>query len=155
MQEGNRTTTMQNDNEAQVRENTSQLMIDKEPYRSEAVTNMYGNQFLIKEGAKLMPKHNAPETAQYSPKLWERVVALSAALLWFGLVGFLVIRNQALEPNFVVLVRIILSVMAGILGAMIPGILLVGIHGPGFKIRAGGALALFVISYFFTPAVIQ
>ena len=95
-----------------------------------------------------------PLNTQYEPKSWERILAIIAAIAWIGLVGFLVIRNEPLAPNLVVFVRIILSVMAGILGAVIPGFLAVGIQGPGFAIRAGGALALFVISYFFTPTVL-
>ena len=92
---------------------------------------------------------------QYQPKPWERILAFAAAIGWIGLIGFLVIRNEPLAPNLLVLVRIILSVMAGILGAVIPGFLSIDIHGSSFAIRAGGALALFVISYFFTPAVLM
>lgn len=82
-------------------------------------------------------------------------MALIAAIAWIGLIGFLVIRNEPLEPNLIVLVRIVLSVMASILGAVIPGFLAIDMKGSGFAIRAGGALALFAISYFFTPTVIS
>ncbi len=137
----------------QVGERASDIMIGKDLQRSDYVTNIYGDPVVIKDGTNFTVAHSAGAAQRDTPQLWERVVALSAALLWFGLVGFLVVRNQSLDANLVVLVRVILSLMAGVLGAMIPGILLVGIHGPGFKIRAGGALALFVISYFFTPEV--
>lgn len=140
---------------AQVGEQASDIMIGKDLQRSDYVTNFYGDSVVIKDGANFTVARNARTAPRYTPQRWERVVALMAALLWFGLVGFLVVRNQPIEANLVVLVRVILSLMAGIVGAMIPGILLVGVQGPGFKIRAGGALALFVISYFFTPEVIM
>jgi hypothetical protein len=38
-----------------------------------------------------------------------------------------------------------------VLGATIPGFLSVGWSGSGLTVRAGGALALFVLTYLFTP----
>jgi hypothetical protein len=50
--------------------------------------------------------------------------------------------------------RIILSLAAGGVGAMIPGILDLKMEaGPKFAIQAGGALAVFVIVYFFQPGL--
>ncbi|MBP7960899.1 MAG: HEAT repeat domain-containing protein [Caldilineaceae bacterium] len=107
-----------------------------------------------KNGGVIVIGGNNSVNTQYKPKPWERIIALIAALAWVGLIGFLVVRNEPLDPNLTVFVRIILSVMAGILGAVIPGFLSVDIKKSGLAIRAGGALALFVISYFFTPTVI-
>lgn len=67
---------------------------------------------------------------------------------------FLVIRNDPFaDPDLVVLVRIVLALAVGILGATIPGFLSVEYDLGGFSIRAAGALALFVIVYFGTPEV--
>lgn len=50
--------------------------------------------------------------------------------------------------------RIILALAAGGVGAMIPGILNVKMStGSNFLLRAGGALAVFVIVYFFQPGL--
>ena len=109
----------------------------------------------IRETEHISIKESSADTSSLNGNKYFLLLTIVAAIAWIGLVGFLVIRNEPLAPNLVVFVRIILSVMAGILGAVIPGFLAVGIQGPGFAIRAGGALALFVISYFFTPTVIQ
>lgn len=52
--------------------------------------------------------------------------------------------------------RIVLSLVAAAFGQAIPGVLRVGLTSTGtgvdWKIRAGGALAVFVIVYFLNPA---
>lgn len=102
---------------------------------------------------KLSPDNRGK--GQYSASLWEKIVAIAMAALIVVLVMYLVIRNEAFaDPNLVRLLRIILSVAAGILGATIPGFLDVKWSGGGFIIRAGGALALFVITFFGSPSVI-
>lgn len=113
-----------------------------------------GQSRMVKDQAVYHEEHTVIHQ-HYKPQPWERIVALVAALCWIGLVGYLVVRNEPLDPNLVVFVRILLSVFAGVLGATIPGFLNVSVKGPGVAIRAGGALALFVISYFFTPAVVS
>ena len=91
----------------------------------------------------------------YRASTWEKVVAVAMAALIVGVVMYLVVRNQPFaDPNLVRLLRIVLSVAAGILGATIPGFLDVEWKGGGFIIRAGGALALFVITFFGSPSVI-
>lgn len=93
------------------------------------------------------PPYNAPQ--------WEKIVAVGMAVLIIGVVLYLVVRNQPFaDPNLVTVLRIVLSVAAGILGATIPGFLNVQWRGEGFLIRAGGALALFAITYFGSPNVI-
>ena len=95
------------------------------------------------------------ENPQYSVSQWEKIVAVAMAALVIGLVVYLVVRNQPFaDPNLVRILRIVLSVAAGILGATIPGFLHVQWSGGGFIIRAGGALALFVITFFGSPNVI-
>jgi len=71
------------------------------------------------------------------------------------LVGFLVVRNQPFhDPNLVVLIRTVLSTAVAVLGATIPGFLHIDLAARGVAIRAGGALALFVLTFFFSPGVL-
>ena len=84
----------------------------------------------------------------------ERRVAVAIACLVVLVVLFLVVRNQPFaDPNLVLILRIVLSLAIGILGATIPGFLQVEYSAGGFMIRAAGALALFVITFFGTPKV--
>jgi hypothetical protein len=139
----------------QVGAGSSDVIIGKNIRKSGNVTNVGRDQLTNSGSANMNTGNINSMNTQYKPKSWERILALVAAISWIGLVGFLVIRNEPLDPNLTVFVRIILSVMAGILGAVIPGFLSIDLKGAGFAIRAGGALALFVISYFFTPTVIS
>ena len=92
----------------------------------------------------------------YTPHHWEKVVTSGAAIIILFLALFLVVRNEPFrDPNLVVMTRILLSVCIGAIGAAIPGFLRVGIDARGMAIRAGGALALFVISFLFTPTVLS
>lgn len=95
---------------------------------------------------------NSPMGAQS----WERIAAGVAAAVVLLLVTYLVIRNQPfVDPNLVILTRIVLSLSVAVFGATVPGFLNVGWSFKGTAIRAGGALALFVLSFVFTPTVIQ
>ncbi len=58
------------------------------------------------------------------------------------------------DQNQVVLVRTVLSLAVGVIGAVVPGFLQIDLGGKGVAIRAGGALALFVITFFFSPNVL-
>ncbi|MGG5823469.1 hypothetical protein [Falsiroseomonas sp. HW251] len=75
-----------------------------------------------------------------------------AALVAVGLAVFLAVRNEpfASEQIFFV-VRVVLSFAVAVLGATIPGFLELGWKGGGLAIRAGGALALFVLTFVYTP----
>lgn len=93
--------------------------------------------------------------AGYTPATWERATVTVLAVAVVGLVGFLVVRNEAFaDPNLVVATRALLSLAIAVLGATIPGFLNVSWHGTGLLIRAGGALALFVLTYLLTPTVL-
>jgi len=92
--------------------------------------------------------------SNYQPAQLEKVVASAVAILIVGLISFLVIRDKPFsDPNFPVFIRILLSLACAVLGAVIPGFLNVDLKAKGLLIRAGGALALFVITFFFTPNV--
>jgi hypothetical protein len=92
----------------------------------------------------------------YEPSAWEKGAAYAAALLTVLLVGFLTIRNEPFsDPNVVVLVRIILSLAVSVLGATVPGFLQVDLSWRGWAVRSGGALALFLVTFFGTPRVLS
>lgn len=83
---------------------------------------------------------------------FERVVAVVAGLAIVGLVVFLLIRNEAIaDSRLFFALRVVLSFGTAVLGATIPGFLSVGWSGGGLAVRAGGALALFVLTWVYTP----
>lgn len=84
----------------------------------------------------------------------ERIIATvtGAAIIFFTM--YLVGRNAPFaSPDLARMMRIILSLGIGIIGGTIPGFLNVSYNGAGLAVRAGGALALFVITYFGSPNV--
>jgi hypothetical protein len=84
----------------------------------------------------------------------ERLIGLATAVCVVGTVLYLVIRNQPFSDlNLVTLMRIVLAVAMGILGATIPGFLSIEYKSQGLVIRAAGALALVLLTYFFSPKV--
>jgi hypothetical protein len=86
----------------------------------------------------------------------DSILAGLAALAIIGVVLFLAVRNTPIaDPNLVVALRTLLSLGAAILGAAIPGFLNVGWTARGLTIRAGGALALFVLTFVYTPEVVR
>jgi hypothetical protein len=91
----------------------------------------------------------------YAPALWERILGYVAAFFIIGLVAYVIIQGKPLQDqNFAVFLRILLSGAMAIIGAVIPGFLSVDLSGRGVAIRAGGALALFVVTFFFSPKVL-
>jgi cytochrome c biogenesis protein CcdA len=83
---------------------------------------------------------------------FDRIAATLAALVIVGLMVFLLIRNEPIaDPRLFFGLRLVLSFGAATLGASIPGFLNVDWSGGGLAVRAGGALALFVLTFVFTP----
>src|ERR1700722_12762550 len=86
---------------------------------------------------------------------FDRVAATVAALLVVGLAVFLLVRNQPIaDPRLFFVLRFVVSFSAATLGATIPGFLDIRWSGNGLAIRAGGALALFVLTFVYTPDVL-
>lgn len=107
---------------------------------------------LPNEGEK-KPTHS--QDAAHQPAQWEKVSVYVVAVFVIGLIAFIVLRNTPFaDPNIIVFVRILLALAVAVLGAAIPGFLHIGWKGKGWLIRAGGACALFVLVYFFTPEVL-
>jgi len=86
---------------------------------------------------------------------FDRVAATVAALVVVGLAVFLLVRNQPIaDPKLFFVMRVVMSFSAATLGATIPGFLDIRWAGSGLAIRAGGALALFVLTFVYTPDVL-
>jgi tetratricopeptide (TPR) repeat protein len=86
---------------------------------------------------------------------FDRIAAILTALVIVGLMVFLLVRNEPIaDPRLFFGLRIVLSLSAAILGASIPGFLNVRWSSGGLAVRAGGALALFVLTYVFTPDLV-
>src|SRR5215208_3359012 len=86
---------------------------------------------------------------------FDRIAATCAALVIVGLAVFLLIRNQEIaDPRLFFVLRVVLSFSTAVLGATIPGFLEVGWSGAGLAVRAGGALALFVLTFLYTPDLV-
>jgi hypothetical protein len=86
---------------------------------------------------------------------FDRIAATFAALVIVALGVFLLIRNQPIaDPKLFFVLRVVLSFGTATLGASIPGFLSVGWSGGGLAIRAGGALALFVLTFVYTPNLV-
>lgn len=86
---------------------------------------------------------------------FDRVAAVLAALVVVALAVFLLVRNEPIrDPKLFFVLRVVISFSAATLGATIPGFLDVRWSGRGMAIRAGGALALFVLTFVYTPDVL-
>src|SRR5215471_10666994 len=94
----------------------------------------------------------ARKAANQANAQFDRIAAVCAGLVIVGLVVFLRIRNEEIaDPRLFFALRLVLSFGAAVLGATIPGFLSVGLTGGGLTVRAGGALALFIMTYLYTP----
>src|SRR5271166_3233362 len=95
------------------------------------------------------------DAARLSGPQFDRIAATLAALVVVGLAVFLLVRNQPIaDPKLFFVLRVVLSFSAATLGATIPGFLDIRWSGSGLAIRAGGALALFVLTFVYTPDVL-
>ena len=119
--------------------------------------------FVQESDASMEKKHqykgrvsDTPKSRQSAgPHAFEKIFSALAATTILGLCSFLIIRNQPFaDQNLVVLMRILLSLAVSVFGITVPGILEVRLNVRGYVIRAGGALALFVVTYHFTPEVL-
>jgi hypothetical protein len=94
----------------------------------------------------------AKVAARQSSVLLERIAAVCAALAIVRLVVFLLIRNEKIaDPGLSFALRLVLSFSIAVFGATIPGFLGVDWSGGGLTVRASGALALFILTYIYTP----
>ena len=96
----------------------------------------------------------AEDSFSYHAQTWEKIIVYLAGFLFMGAIVFLAIRNEIIaDKNLAVMLRTLLGLVIAVFGAVVPGMLNVSWKGQGFWIRAGGALALFVLAFFGTPTV--
>lgn len=102
----------------------------------------------------MSPRTPKPQATEPAPRRrLEIAAAFAFGCIAIGIVLWLAFRARTLsQPQFDIL-RIVLALAGGGVGAVIPGFLSVDMK-PNAKlaVRAGGALAVFVILYFFSPA---
>ncbi len=92
---------------------------------------------------------------EYVAKTWERAIVYLSGFMFLVLVSFLLVRNEKFaDPNLVVVLRIVLSLVVAVFGAAVPGMLNVDFSAKGITVRAVGALALFVLAFLLTPTVL-
>lgn len=82
-----------------------------------------------------------------SPERWEKVAIFTFGVVFLGLLLYIA-TSQNLSGRAYEIVRIVIALAAAGIGSAIPGFLHVRINS---AIRASGALALFVVVYFFSP----
>jgi internalin A len=117
--------------------------------------NYYAGQSITSHSTQVAVNESRGRNMAYIAKAWERAIVYLSGAAFLALVGYLLIRNEPFaDPNLVVVLRIVLSLVMAIFGATIPGMLKVDFSAKGLTIRAAGALALVVIAYLLTPTVL-
>jgi small GTP-binding protein len=94
-----------------------------------------------------------PSMTQHTASTWEKVVVFLSLATFLVLFGYLLIRNTAIDPSLAVALRIVMSLLVAVFGATVPGYINVGFSAKGLTVRAVGAVALFVLTYVYTPTV--
>ncbi len=80
-------------------------------------------------------------------------LAFAFGCVALGAVVWLAFRAETLSEQQFEILRIVLALAGGGVGAVIPGFLDVSMKaGAKLALRAGGALAVFVVLYFWSPA---
>lgn len=82
-----------------------------------------------------------------APKIWEKITAVAFGVVFVCVLLAVAIFISNPTPFQIFVFRVVLALAAGGLGAVIPG--LIQVKGP--FVRAGGAIALFVIVFWFNP----
>ena len=82
-------------------------------------------------------------------KKWERTLAFGFGVTFVVVLLVLAVKFPVPTPNQYLIFRTILSLAAAGVAGFIPGFISVNLNG---LVRAGGALAVFVVAYFYNPA---
>ncbi len=155
------------DHRGMVNEALIQALIAERPYRASDIQELWvALSFSSAGGPSTHPdlrpdsvehmssSDSAPSETSDDGHRFERRVSLVVGSMIVCTVLILALRNQPInDPNVVVLLRIVVAVAVGIVGATIPGFLRIKRDGHGWSIRAGGALILAVLSMVITPKV--
>jgi hypothetical protein len=79
---------------------------------------------------------------------WDQIAAFGFGVVFITVMLVVSLRVPTPSETQWFVFRVILAAAAAGVGAVVPGLLVVRVHG---YIRAGGALALFVLVYWFNP----
>ncbi len=94
----------------------------------------------------MAPRHQTPTR-------WLELLAFGFGCAALTAVLWLAFRGSDLNERQFEILRIVLALAGGGVGAVIPGFLDLNINSRGkLALRAGGALAVFVVLYFWSPA---
>ncbi len=89
------------------------------------------------------------EVTMPRPVDWEKIVAVAFGVLFVGTMLVIAIKFPNPTPFQYTTFRIVLALACAGVASVIPGVLNVNV---GTWLRAGGALAVFVVVYFYSPA---
>jgi hypothetical protein len=82
----------------------------------------------------------------------QQIVAFSFGILFVGIILVLAISRPNITPFQYLVFRVVLALAAGGIAAMIPGFFQLQVSK---WLRAGGALAVFAVVYFYNPALLD
>ncbi|MDI3356387.1 GTP-binding protein [Pseudomonas sp. UYIF39] len=124
------------------RETTNTITVNGNYFASEAnIQTVIGNKNIQEE----------VQMTQHTVSTLEKVVVTLSLVLFLGLFGYLLVRNTPIDPSLMVALRIVMSLLVAVFGATVPGYINVGFSAKGLTVRAVGAVALFVLTYVYTP----
>jgi hypothetical protein len=89
------------------------------------------------------------EVVMPRPIEWEKIVAVAAGVIFVSTMLVIAIKIPNPTPSQYTTFRIVLALACAAFASMIPGVLNVSV---GTFVKAGGALAVFVVVYFYSPA---
>src|SRR5271157_5170260 len=101
----------------------------------------------------MSPQATQPQVAQAPTRRLEMGLAFLFGCVALAAVLWLAFRARDLSDQQFEILRIVLALAGGGVGAVIPGFLDVSVKASTkLALRAGGALAVFVVLYFWSPA---
>lgn len=127
----------------------------KSSRESSQTINVHGNYFAGETNVHTAIQNNTTSSekpmTQHTVSTWEKIVVMGSLVPFLGLFGYLLLRNTPIDPSLMVPLRAVMSVLVAIFGAVVPGYINVGFTAKGITIRAFGAIALFVLTFVYTP----
>jgi len=101
----------------------------------------------IEHGFKNIPARPAPKPG-FMEANWEKVTAFACGVVFVALMLTIAIAIPNPSPTQWFVFRVVLALAAAGIGAVIPGLIVVNVSK---VVRAGGAIALFVLVYMLNP----
>ncbi|MCE4058566.1 COR domain-containing protein [Pseudomonas sp. Au-Pse12] len=132
--------------------------VEKKSSRDSSQTiNVHGNYFAANTNVQTVIGNigNTEEASmtQHTVNTWEKIIVTFSLVLFLALFGYLLVRNTPIDSSLMVAFRIVMSLLVAVFGATVPGYINVGFSAKGLTVRAAGAIALFVLTYVYTPGI--